>query len=688
MRVVLATRDDLAHAALFLALLRSGITAVILNPESRATELAALIDAADPSALVMDAHLVARVLPEQSARVAVITLDDAGGPGLEAMLSGEAAADPPQAIDAEGTAYILFTSGTTSRPKGVEITHRALFAQMATFVRQYGFGARTRLMNLLPLHHTDGLTQGVVVAACAGATLLRPMRIRVYQVGEIVDACHELRATHLVAVPSLLALMMSLGDRYQDALRTDWFRFVISTAAYLDPGLWQRFEETFGVQVVNVYGLTETVCETTYCGPDAATRRIGTIGKPVDAELRIVDDRGTPAGARRRGRTAVRGPHVMNGLLSRARGNGEGIARRLVPHRRPRDRRCRRLLPDRRPQEGRDHHRRHQRLPGRRERRAAHRAGHRRRSHDRPAGRALGRDGRQRPRRAAAGTRPRTGHRGPFPAARVAGEITRGSSTSSTDLPRGPAGKVVKAELARLIAERRAATRHEAHAGGMRDRVLQVAAEAFKCRGRCAVGCRYRPSVDGWTSLAHVEFLMALELEFSFTDAAARTSCASTRSATRSRSSSATPARAAATRPDDGDPRAVLARMGRRIRRHLLAAAGAVAALGHRRLRAGISRDHGPPSALILAAMAAITWWAGVRGGERRLGVGAVVVLLLGMLAVFKAAAIAGRRVRDAARHVVLHLSLRALRARAFQEEPAAAHRRGIPRLPLLPADR
>jgi long-chain acyl-CoA synthetase len=516
MRVVLATRDDFAHAAVFLALLRSGITAVVLNPESRATELAALIDAADPSALVMDERLVERVLPEQRKRFAVFALGDAGLPALDALLAGEAPGTPPADVDPGSTAYILFTSGTTSRPKGVEISHRALFAQMATFLRQYGFGPRTRLMNLLPLHHTDGLTQGVVVAACAGATLLRPMRIRVYQVGEIVDACHELRATHLVAVPSLLALMMNLGERYQDALRTDWFRFVISTAAYLDPGLWQRFEETFGVQVVNVYGLTETVCETTYCGPDAATRRIGTIGKPVDAELQIVDEKGLPVPPGAEGELAVRGPHLMTGYF-RAPEETAKVLRdgwfhtgdlasvdadgfyRIVGRKKdviitgginvyPED--VNDVL---------------RTVPGIVDA-ATIGLPDERWGEIVVSGLAVG-----------SGTPP--------PEQDIAAHFLQHASPEKLprefhffpDLPRGPAGKVVKAELARLIAERRAAVRHEAHAGGVRERVLQVAAQAFKCPADALSDRSTAQSVDGWTSLAHVEFLMALELEFSFT---------------------------------------------------------------------------------------------------------------------------------------------------------------------------
>ncbi len=516
MRVVLATRDDLSHATVFLALLRCGITTVVLNPESRATELATLIDAADPSALVMDERLIARVLPEQRQRFAVFALGDAGLAALDALIAGEAPGAPPKVVDPESTAYILFTSGTTSRPKGVEISHRALYAQMATFVRQYGFGPRTRLMNLLPLHHTDGLTQGVVVAACAGATLLRPMRIRVERIREIVDACHELRATHLVAVPSLLALMMNLGDRYQDALRTDWFRFVISTAAYLDPGLWQRFEDGFGVQVVNVYGLTETVCETTYCGPDAATRRIGTIGKPVDAELRIVDERGLPVAPGTEGELAVRGPHVMTGYF-RAPEETAKVLRdgwfhtgdlatvdadgfyRIVGRKKdviitgginvyPED--VNDVL---------------RTVPGIVD---AATIGF---PDDRwgeivVSGLAVG-----------AGTPP--------PEQDIAAHFLQHASPEKlprefhffADLPRGPAGKVVKAELTRQIVERRSAARHETHAGGVRERVLQVAAQAFKCRTDTLSDASTARSVDGWTSLAHVEFLMALELEFSFT---------------------------------------------------------------------------------------------------------------------------------------------------------------------------
>jgi long-chain acyl-CoA synthetase len=515
MRVVLATHDDLAHASVFLALLQCGLTAVVLNPDARPSELSTLIGAADPRAVFADRALIERIPPAQLNALTAIPFDPANGSDFATWLGDEAPAPGPGPVDSGSTAYILFTSGTTSRPKGVEISHGALFAQMTTFLRQYGFDGRTRLMNLLPLHHTDGLTQGVTVAACAGATLLRPMRIRVNRVGDIVDACHDEKATHLVAVPSLLALMMGLHERHHDALRTGRFRFVISTAAYLDPGLWQRFEETYGARVVNVYGLTETVCETTYCGPDEATRRLGTIGKPVDAEARIVDAEGRDVPAGGEGELIVRGPHVMKGYFRMpeetaavlrdgwlytgdiASADAEGFLR-IVGRRKdviitaginvyPED--VNALM---------------RTVPGIVD---AATIG----MPDARWGEVVVCGVVAKP-----GLHPSDEEIASHFLARASPEKLPREFHFFEDLPRGPAGKVVKAELCRLIEERRATAPRSSATGSVRERVVKVAAQAFKCRPEEIADHSTPATTPGWSSLAHVEFLMGLEVEFAF----------------------------------------------------------------------------------------------------------------------------------------------------------------------------
>ena len=101
---------------------------------------------------------------------------------------------PPTGIPDSTTAYILFTSGTTSKPKGVEITHRNLHAQMQTFIRHYGITEQSRLMNLLPLHHTDGLTHGAFVGLIGGHDALPTLALQRRRAAEHVG--RHLQASH------------------------------------------------------------------------------------------------------------------------------------------------------------------------------------------------------------------------------------------------------------------------------------------------------------------------------------------------------------------------------------------------------------------------------------------------------------------------------------------------------------
>lgn len=332
-RMVVITSDDLALATFFLAGLYAGITVVPLHDEGSPDELDALMAAAKPAAVLVDQDLRSRLDIPATAHVIPVQPGAAyrGGGLLGGLLGGKKPVDAdcwpgltrdkdpvdfaPCAEDPESTAYILFTSGTTSRPKGVEIPRRALLAQEKTFVRHYGLSADSRILNILPLHHTDGLTHGVFMAFCAGATVYRPMTFRVDRLPALMDAMYKHRITLFMAVPAMLQLIDSLGGEFAEAFHAPEMSFVVSTAGYLDPALWQRFEDHFGVRVVNVYGLTETVCETIYCGPDDATRKMGTIGKPVDSQAKIVDDEGNETGDGAEGELWVKGDHIMTGYF-------------------------------------------------------------------------------------------------------------------------------------------------------------------------------------------------------------------------------------------------------------------------------------------------------------------------------------------------------------------------------------
>lgn len=340
-RIVIVSGDDSSVISLYLAAVRAGLVAVLGNAETTAAEVARLIAAAEPRMVFIDRAImpieaVAALLPKNSHAISIDGTASLGkrslvskllrGNRLDAQLIVDRGAFPALLEDVEPAsfapapadatvAHMLFTSGTTSRPKGVEITHGNIRAQLSTFLSVYGYDANSRILNILPLHHTDGLMQGPVVAFIAGATVYRTARFRVVDLPELMATVRRERITHFIVVPTILSLMMRLDEKYDDSFKGSDLRVLRSSADLLDPTLWRAFEKRFGVEVTNSYGLTETVCEATYCGPAAVTRRIGTIGKPIDCRARIVNDSGNDVPTGEVGELWISGTNVMKGYF-------------------------------------------------------------------------------------------------------------------------------------------------------------------------------------------------------------------------------------------------------------------------------------------------------------------------------------------------------------------------------------
>ena len=119
----------------------------------------------------------------------------------------------------------------------------------------------------------------------------------------------------MITVPTVLSLIARLGDEFSGVFRTDVFQYISSTAGPLEEDFWRSFEERFGTMVVNSYGLTETICEGFYCGPTPETRRIGTIGKPIDIDVRLIDENGADVPKGEIGELILSGTCTMKGYF-------------------------------------------------------------------------------------------------------------------------------------------------------------------------------------------------------------------------------------------------------------------------------------------------------------------------------------------------------------------------------------
>ena len=335
-RVVISSADHELLTLLFFGLIDSGMTPIIASPDLRASEFqliwqttsvqACIMDAATLERCSNDAHgfklqlAIKKHKPKKNFMNKLLggnknSVEEAAN--FPASLNSLEALAPTVSWPEEHIAYIIMTSGSTSNPKAVPVSHGALNAHLGTLSKQFQYTSNSRILNLLPLHHADGLTQGPAVTCFSGATWVRPFAFSIQNIEPMLLSFYRYRVTHAVFVPTMLALIARLGRGLSDSFDYEEFQFIISAAGYLEQALWHDFEQTFNTQVANVYGLTETVTGAIFCGPDENTRKIGSIGKPVDCEAKVLAKDGSEPENGEVGELLLRGSNVFSGYIGR-----------------------------------------------------------------------------------------------------------------------------------------------------------------------------------------------------------------------------------------------------------------------------------------------------------------------------------------------------------------------------------
>ncbi len=173
------------------------------------------------------------------------------------------------------------------------------------------------------LSHTDGMTQGPVLALFTRSTLYRPFLFSIQRIEDTFDVIYQQHISHWVMVPTMIALIYQFKQDDDETLKHPGFKYVISCGGMLEVKIWQEFENKFQTMIINGYGLTETVAGGIFAGPDDDSHIIGTIGVPVDCEAMIVDDEGKKLPAGEKGELWMRGSLVMSGYLDAPEANKE-----------------------------------------------------------------------------------------------------------------------------------------------------------------------------------------------------------------------------------------------------------------------------------------------------------------------------------------------------------------------------
>lgn len=263
----------------------------------------------------------------------IITADPAapspidGVPTLTELMKGQDQTFLTVARDPDDTAVILYTSGTTGRPKGAELTHSNMLinaiASRDLVLPLLGTGPK-RTLTALPLFHSFAQTCQMNSLLYDGSTMVLVPR---FEPGNVLDLFVKERISHFAGVPTMFWALLNYVQQHQIDVApiAESLQVCCSGGASLPVEVLHGFESTFGVKILEGYGLSETSPVATFNHSDLP-RKVGSIGVPIfGTEIRIVDDQDQDVPIDQPGEVLIRGHNVMKGYYKKPEATAEAL---------------------------------------------------------------------------------------------------------------------------------------------------------------------------------------------------------------------------------------------------------------------------------------------------------------------------------------------------------------------------
>ncbi len=299
----------------FLASTAAGIAAP-LNPSFKPAELAFYLGDLQPRLMIVPEDISEQLVEAcQTAQVPVLRV----APGSKAgslvfdnaatagSISGSSTEPAPDDV-----AMILHTSGTTSRPKMVPLTHTNLTASAGHVAATLQLTDADRVLNVMPLFHIHGLVAALLAPLSAGGSIVATPG---YMATDFFNWASEFSPTWYTAVPTIHQSILERRKSSPD-LPVPSLRFIRSSSASLPPAVMGGLEEAFGAPVIEAYGMTEAAHQMA-CNPlPPGARKPGTVGIAAGPEVAILTEREVHQRPSEVGEVVVRGPNVTAGYLT------------------------------------------------------------------------------------------------------------------------------------------------------------------------------------------------------------------------------------------------------------------------------------------------------------------------------------------------------------------------------------
>jgi len=321
--IAMVHHDGAQMAALFLAV-SSAAAAAPLNPAYKREEFDFYLEDLDAKALVIQADLdspARDVARERGITIINVTPSGDGVAGKFNLEADQPVSSEPSAASADiedRVALVLHTSGTTSRPKIVPLTHRNLVTSAGSIAATLSLSEQDRSLIIMPLFHIHGLVGALLSSLYAESSVYCPGSFNALKFfGWLADS----HATWYSAVPTMHQAILARADRNKDIVSQQKLRFVRSSSASMPPALMQSIEAVYGCPVIEAYGMTEASHQMASNPLPPASRKPGSVGLAAGPEIAIMDLEGRLLPATREGEIVIRGGNVTKGYAKNPQAN-------------------------------------------------------------------------------------------------------------------------------------------------------------------------------------------------------------------------------------------------------------------------------------------------------------------------------------------------------------------------------
>ena len=309
--VVLPNGPEMAVAFLGVA---ASATCAPLNPAYREDEYDFYLSDLDAKAVIVSGGLDSPAVVSAQKRVipvftvSVDAVSEAGIFGIEGP--GQPQVGKAGLAGPNDTALVLHTSGTTSRPKIVPLTHENLCSSAWNVRTALGLSARDCCLNVMPLFHIHGLVAALLASIAAGGSIVCTPGFYAPRFFEWMAAYEP---TWYTAVPTMHQSILARTKENRATIQQHPLRFIRSSSASLPPQVMAGLEEVFSVPVIEAYGMTEAAHQMASNPIPPGLRKPGTVGLPAGPEIGIMTEEGDLLQRGDIGEIVIRGPNVTSG---------------------------------------------------------------------------------------------------------------------------------------------------------------------------------------------------------------------------------------------------------------------------------------------------------------------------------------------------------------------------------------